>query len=438
LSDQAPVHRAAALLAAHTGGKTARTGAMLNVPVDRVVLDAPGTHAVATSWRRFSHDKEVTFGERFVCVDGGRLPRKERPRVLAFAAEHGLKLGLDPQAAGWPSTVAAEEGYVGCDDVIMAERSDVCALGGLGALVVRGEAPGLADLLGRRTMPIPVPESKVVEVRGRLPRWTEPFDLAHFILDEAGGRVAVTGKVLELQGDTISALHVEGRMALCRALAQAGVSALVAPDDATDIWLRARRAPEDGVAGAKSSGKKRRIIAEAAASAEGSDKDRLVISARKVRFVALERPFPGDRLPVGADEGGDLKESESAGKGEGPLEQIIVGGQLSELRTASEAMRERRLAPGIHLVLIPASRRVLLHALEEGLLANFIRAGATVLAPGSEPPPAPRAERRITTMPTGGGDILVSPVLAGASAVMGRLIDPESMRRILRRKAAIR
>jgi homoaconitase/3-isopropylmalate dehydratase large subunit len=420
------VSRAAALLAAHTSGKTVRPGALLNVPIDNVVLDAPGAHAVATAWRRFGQGKPADFAARFVCVDGGRLPRKERPRVLAFAAQHGVALGLDPQAPGWPSTVAVEEGFIGSDDVVMADRAEVGALGGLGTLVVASDAPALAELMGRRTMSLPVPESLIVAVNGRLPRWMAAFDLAHFVLAEVGGASSVAGRVLQLQGDTVLDLDVDGRMALCRALAQAGVASIVPPDEATRVWLRARRTPEDG-AGKRVAKASRSAIVEDSATAAPD----VSLNARKVSFAVLDRPFPGTPVDVSASDFGSADD-------EGRVEQIVLAGQLSELKAAAEAMRDRALAPGIQLIVIPASRRVLLHAVEEGLAAIFVRAGATLLPPGAEPPPAPKAERRITTVPTGSADFLVSPVLAGSSAAMGRLLDPENMRRQLRRSASIR
>jgi len=75
------------------------------------------------------------------------------------------------------------------------------------------------------------------------------------------------------------------------------------------------------------------------------------------------------------------------------------------------------------------------HALDEGLGADFLRAGAVLLPPGSVPPPPARGEQRVVALPGGAlpGDILVGPTVAAASAVAGWLADPEGMRRSIQR-----
>jgi homoaconitase/3-isopropylmalate dehydratase large subunit len=98
-------------------------------------------------------------------------------------------------------------------------------------------------------------------------------------------------------------------------------------------------------------------------------------------------------------------------------------------------LRERNVARGLTLGVLPASQRALLHALDEGLGADLLRAGALLLPPGSVPPPPARGERRVVALAVGAapGDFLAGPSVAAASAVAGWLTDPEAMRRSVQR-----
>jgi hypothetical protein len=117
------------------------------------------------------------------------------------------------------------------------------------------------------------------------------------------------------------------------------------------------------------------------------------------------------------------------------IEAAWLGGRIEELRAAAEVLRERNVARGITLGVVPASQRTLLHAVDEGLAADFLRAGAVLLPPGSVPPPPASGECRVIALPGSAapGDIQAGPAVAAASAVAGWLTDPESMRRSVQR-----
>lgn len=406
----------AAVLARHSSSAASEPGASLAVTVDRILLDGEGGLVLADAFHRSGRD-QAKHGERVLLVHGGRLGRRDRPSLLAFGREHGASMNLDPVHAGWPSAVAVEEGFIGCDDVICAQDPEACALGGMGTVVLRVSPEELASLLRRRTLEVTVPGTVHVAVQGRLPRWVGPFDVAVAVLAAFEGVAPLRGRVVQLTGDAIAALSLDDRMTLCATLGRAGVSALVPPDESTRVWLAARR--DDG--GAPES------VADVSTDADADDATPpdALLDARKIELSALADPFPGKPVTLG----------EAAGNS---VDMVILGGRLADLRVAAEAMSERPLAAGLQLCVIPASRRVLVQALEEGLVTAFVRAGASILPPGSSPPTAPRKERRVTTVPTGGSDLLCGPAVAGASALAGRLVDPETVRREVRRGAAIR
>jgi 3-isopropylmalate/(R)-2-methylmalate dehydratase large subunit len=406
------------------GGRTPdiRAGETLFVRVDRILLDGPGASALlaatAAARRGVPPSRAAPDGvpgvtladtSRLVFVPGLEQPRTERRVVLAFAREQRLPLGFLPARAGWPAVVAADEGLIGSRDVVVGTRPDVGALGGLGCVALRAGQAELETLLTDPALGVVVPPTRFARVTGRLPRWVSGFDLALALLAQAGGPDALRGRVLELHGDTLEALDIPDRLTLCATLASCGVASIVPPDARTAAWLAARRvSPERSP--------------EPASSVPPAGADWLELDARTVALTVIAEPWPGKRLPFGR--GAPV-----------PVEEVIIGGRLEELRAAAEVLRERNIHPGLDLQILPASQRVLLHAIEEGLAADFLRAGARLAAPGSLPVPSARGDRRLVCGPATPNDLVAGPAVAAASAAAGTLIDPETMRRENRRSA---
>jgi 3-isopropylmalate/(R)-2-methylmalate dehydratase large subunit len=268
-------------------------------------------------------------------------------------------------------------------------------------------------------LPTLVPRTRFVRVTGRLPRWSAGFDLALAVLDAVGGAgpaggagVGAAGTVLELHGETIEALDVPGRLALCGTLALAGLCALVPPDVRTRTWLAARRpggAPSPPLA----------------ADSLPADIAWIEVDATRARPVALEGGLAGRRLDPGT-------------AGTRPVVECIVGGRIEDLRQAAEVLRDRNARRGLALGIQPASQRALLHAIDEGLASDFLRAGATLLPPGARLGPPLEGRARALTVPGGPADLLANPAVVAATAIPGRLMEPEAMRRAVPRDSRLR
>jgi len=410
--------RIAAVLAAHAGRPAASPGERLVVRVDRLLLDGPAlAAALAAGGGRAPRGGKPDAAHpplhqpsRLVAVAGAPLPPDDARRLRHFALHYNLPVALDPGRAGWPGVVAADEGLVGWDDVVVGTRPDVGALGALGCAALRASPFELAGLLTGATLETVVPASRAVRLTGRLPRWVSGFDLAVAVLAACGGTDAIRGQVVQFCGEGAAGLTLPERLLLCATLAAAGVAAVVPPDERTATWLAARR-----------QGASPPLPAPADA-AEGPE-----LPLKRVRLAALPEGWGGPVRMLG--DGQDEAQRPLR------LEAAYLGGRIEELRAAAEVLRERNVARGLTLGVIPASQRALLHALDEGLGADFLRAGAVLLPPGSVLPPAARGEQRVVALPGGAlpGDILAGPTVAAASAVGGWLADPEGMRRSIRR-----
>jgi 3-isopropylmalate/(R)-2-methylmalate dehydratase large subunit len=401
----------------------ASAGRQLTVALDAVLLDAPGAAALLAASSAAGARTVVPSNApalapgQLVFVPGVDQPRDDRRRVKGFVREHGLPLGFASGRSGWPAVVAADEGLLGSRDLVGGGTPDVGSLGGLGCIPLRCQVTELNGLLARNALGVVVPPTRFARISGRLPRWVGPFDLAVALLGLCGGPPGLAGAVLELHGDTIAALDVPDRLSLCGTLAAAGVASVTLPDARTAAWLAARRTERDRLPDPPS-----RPPAGAAW---------LELDARKVRLAALalgeSPPWPGRPL---APEAGD------AGAGM-PVDEVVIAGRLEDLRVAAEVLRERNVHPGVDLSILPASQRVLLHAIDEGLVADFLRTGARLLAAGGLPSHLVRGDRRLVSGPAAALDMVSGPAVAAASAAAGRLIDPEGMRQAQRRTARL-
>ncbi|MHC5209428.1 MAG: aconitase family protein [Planctomycetota bacterium] len=425
--------RVAAVLAGRAGREAARAGERLEVRADRLLLDGPTAAEVlrAAGWSPESGEHgrgkvpRVRHPERIAVVAGAEQPAAERRALQLLARDGGFNVGLEPARAGLPGVVALDDGLVGPDDVVVGTSPDVGALGAVGCVPLHCGADELAALLARPELPTVVPPTLGVRLCGRLPRWSGGLEMAVAVLDAllvARGEGPGDDAVLQLSGPALDAMDVPDRLALCGALAAAGRTALVPPDLRTRAWLAARRTSR------REAGPAVHELGTGDPAPPLPDADTLEVDVRAARPVALAGGFGGRRLGL-----------EDADKGL-RLDEACLGGRLEELRAAVEVLRDRSVRRGLLLMVVAASQRTLLHAIEEGLAADMLRAGATLLPPGSRPPPLAPGASRVTSVPgaEGGADeVLAGPAVVAASAVAGRLVEPETMRRAHRRAARI-
>ena len=401
--------RASASAGAPARRDAPQPGERLAVRVDRVLVDA----AVAAEVLALASRPRLVEPRRWAFVAGPELPPGRRLELAETVAALGPAIALEPSLAGLPGVVATDEGLVGSDDVVAGATPDVGALGALGCIPLRCGPAELARLLTEPDLPTQVPATRFVRVHGRLPRWSAGFDLALAVLDALGPAAGATGALVELHGETIEALDVPGRLSLCGALALAGIGAVVPPDARTRTWLAARRS-----AGA----------AEAHAAAESeppAGTEWVEVDAAQARPMVLVGGLAGRRI-------------DPADPGERPVVECVVGGRIEDLRQAAEVLRDRNARRGLALGIQPSSQRALLHAIDEGLAADFLRAGATLLPPGARPGPAIEGRARALTVPGGPADLLANPAVVAATAILGRLMEPEAMRRAAPRDARLR
>jgi homoaconitase/3-isopropylmalate dehydratase large subunit len=136
------------------------------------------------------------------------------------------------------------------------------------------------------------------------------------------------------------------------------------------------------------------------------------------------------------------------------IQQFLIGtctnGRLGDLRAAAALLRGKKVAPGSRLIVLPASRAVVLEATRDGTIATLVEAGAMVLPPGCGPclgahqgVLAP-GERCLSTanrnfkgrMGCAEAEIyLASPATVAASAIAGRIVEPEAVAGAARRTA---
>jgi 3-isopropylmalate/(R)-2-methylmalate dehydratase large subunit len=331
--------------------------------------------------------------------------------------------------------------------------------GAFGALAFGVGTSEVEHVLATQTLPMRPFRTMAVTVDGQLRPGVTAKDVVLTIIatiGTGGGQ----GYVIEYRGEVIRALSMEARMTICNMSIEAGARAgMVAPDETTFAYLKDRRhAPQ------------------------GSDWDVALEAWRELRTddgavfdaeVALRaeeiEPFvtwgtnPGQGLPLSAAvpdpasfaDDGARNSAERAlaymGLTPGtPLRDIAVdtvflgsctNGRIEDLRAAAEVIRGRTVADGVRMLVVPGSMQVRAQAEYEGLDEVFLAAGAEwrsagcSMCLGMNPDQLAPGERSASTsnrnfegrQGKGGRTHLVSPLVAAATAVTGRLSAPADL-----------
>jgi 3-isopropylmalate/(R)-2-methylmalate dehydratase large subunit len=260
-----------------------------------------------------------------------------------------------------------------------------------------------------------VPESMRIVVDGTIPEGVSAKDLVLYIIGDIGADGA-DYKSVEFAGPTIESMSVDSRLVLCNMAAEMGAkNGYVAPDDTTRAWLTTRTTTP---------------YQEIHPDPDAAYAQILHYNATEL-VPQVAKPHRVDNVvPV----------TEVAGLA---INQALIGtctnGRLEDLQAAADILRGKRIAPWVRLLVLPASRQILLEAIRVGIITDLVAAGATLLNPGCGPClgahegcMAP-GERTISTanrnfkgrMGSREAEIyLASPATVAASALAGVIADP--------------
>jgi 3-isopropylmalate/(R)-2-methylmalate dehydratase large subunit len=337
---------------------------------------------------------------------------------------------------------------------VVCGDSHTATHGAFGALAFGIGTSEVEHVLATQTLLARKSRNMRVRVDGRLRLGVTAKDVILAVIGRIG-TAGGTGHVIEYAGPVIEALDMAGRMTICNMSIEAGARAgLVAPDDKTFDWLRGRPLSPQGAAFDESCRRWRALrsdpqaefdrevlldggeiapmvswgtspeavttVTGAAPELDGLDTGRRAQVERMLDYMGLA---PGQKL---------------AGV---PIDRVFIGSctnaRIEDLRAAAEIVRGRRVAPGVKVLVVPGSGAIKSQAEAEGLDRLFADAGfewrdaGCSMCLGLNEDRLRPGERCASTsnrnfegrQGPGGRTHLMSPAMAAAAAIAGRIVD---------------
>ena len=388
------------------------------------------------------------------------ISRAQIEALRRNAAEFGIRLApMGDRDQGIVHVIGPQLGLTQPGMTIVCGDSHTSTHGAFGALAFGIGTSEVEHVLATQTLPQYRPKQMAVTVDGELSPGVSAKDIILAVIAQIGTNGAA-GHVIEYRGSAIEALSMEARMTICNMSIEAGAKAgLIAPDRTTFDFLAGRPHAPQG--------------ADWDAAVEywstlRTDED-AVFDAEVVLDATTLTPFvtwgtnPGQGLPIServpdpaeiADEG-ERRAAEQAlaymGLTPGtPLTEIEVdtvflgsctNGRIEDLRVAAELLRGKHIDPSTRMLVVPGSVGVKSQAEAEGLDKVFLDAGAEwrgagcSMCLGMNPDQLKPGERSASTsnrnfqgrQGKGGRTHLVSPSVAAATALTGRLTAPADL-----------
>ncbi len=411
------------ILAAHAGLPEVRAGELIRAKLD-MVLGNDITSPVAI--REF--DKEGFTG----VFDTGKIsmvmdhftPNKDIKTAEAcqqcrqFVKRFHIENFYDVGSMGVEHALLPERGLVAAGEAIIGADSHTCTYGALGAFSTGIGSTDMAAAMATGETWFKVPEAIRVNLTGSLPRRVSGKDLILHLI----GMIGVDGALyqsLEYTGPGVSSLTMDDRLCIANMSIEAGAKNGIFPvDEVTKAYMAGRV-------------NRPYTVYEA-------DPDAQYVRTIDIDLGALQPTVAFPHLP------GNTRTIDRVG--EVAVDQVVIGsctnGRLSDLQVSAEIMAGKKVAPGVRVIVVPATQQIYLDAMERGYLKTLIEAGCVVSTPtcgpcmGGHMGVMAAGERCVSTtnrnfvgrMGHVDSEIyLSSPEVAAASAITGKISDPREV-----------
>jgi len=394
---------------------------------------------------------EQIFGGAPISIESAAKQVRE---LETNCAHFGVELlGLRHNQRGIVHIIGPELGITQPGKTVVCGDSHTSTHGALGALAFGIGTTEVGHVLATQCLLQRKARTLALNVSGRLRPGVTAKDLILAII----GKIGVgggTGYVIEYRGETIRGLDMDERMTICNMSIEAGARAgMIAPDETTYRYLAGRPRAPQGEAWERAVEQWRQLPTDDGAMFDkevdidastlepmityGTNPGMVIPISSSIPTRANDAAFTKSLAYMGFEAGAPIKDQ--------PVNVVFVGsctnGRISDLRSAANVLRGRKVAKGVQMLVIPGSQQVKKEAEAEGLHQVFIDAGAEwresgcSMCLGMNGDLVPKGQYSVSTsnrnfegrQGIGARTLLASPLTAAASAVRGRVTDPREL-----------
>lgn len=412
------------ILAHHAGLDKVVAGQLIEADLD-LVLGNDITSPVAIKEMDKMNVNGVFNKDKIALVPDHFVPNKDIKSaehckcVREFAIKNDITNYFEVGQMGIEHALLPEQGLTVAGDVIIGADSHTCTYGALGAFSTGVGSTDMAAGMATGKAWFKVPSAIKFNIVGSLPKYVSGKDVILHII----GMIGVDGalyKSMEFTGEGIKNLSMDDRFTIANMAIEAGGKNGIFPvDDLAISYMK------------EHSNREYKIF-EADQDAEYDEE--YTIDLSKLRPTIA---FP--HLPENTKTIDEIKEDVL-------IDQVVIGsctnGRMDDMRIAASILKDHKVKKGIRCIVIPATQKIYLKCIEEGLLKIFVEAGCVVSTPTCGPclggymGVMAANERCVSTtnrnfvgrMGHVDSEVyLASPAVAAASAITGKISSPEEL-----------
>lgn len=411
------------ILADHAGVKEVHAGELIEANVDIVMAnDITGPMALPIFKKMadkvFDKDKVVLVPDHF--TPNKDIKSAENSKAIReFSREQGLTHHMEQGKCGVEHAILPESGIVVAGDAVIGADSHTCTYGAIGAFSTGVGTTDIATGMATGQLWFKVPSAIKFNLHGKLPKYISGKDVILHII----GRIGVDGalyKSMEFTGEGVKELSMADRFTICNMAIEAGAKNGIFPVDEAAIEYLDKHAKRDYK------------IYEADSDAEYEEVVDVDLSA--IRPTVAFPHLPGNAKTVDEIEAMDKIY----------IDQVVIGsctnGRMEDLRKAAAILKGKKVADNVRVMVVPATQKIYLQCILEGILETFVEAGCAVNTPSCGPCMGghmgvlAKGEKCVSTTNRNFvgrmGDVesliyLASPETAAASAIAGYIANPE-------------
>lgn len=414
------------ILAAHAGLDKVEAGQFIEAKLDMVLgNDITGPPAIKEfekmgAERVFDRDKIALVPDHF--TPNKDIKSAQQCKFMReFAHEQEVTNYFEVGEMGIEHALLPEKGLVVAGDVVIGADSHTCTYGALGAFSTGVGSTDMAAGMATGEAWFKVPAAIKFNLVGKPSEWVSGKDIILHII----GKIGVDGalyKSMEFVGEGIAHLGMDDRFTIANMAIEAGAKNGIFPVDELTIEYM------------KDHSNREYKIYEADVDAVYDEE--FTINLSDIRPTVAFPHIPENTRTI--DEAGVIE-----------IHQVVIGsctnGRLDDLRAAAKVLKGRKVKKGIRTIIFPATQKIYLQAIEEGLIKTFIEAGAVVSTPtcgpclGGHMGILAEGERCVSTtnrnfvgrMGHSKSEVyLASPAVAAASAIAGKIYNPEKLEEV--------